>query len=123
MDRKEAAQTFLRMAGSGDVQAAYDRFIAPSFIHHNAYFKGDRQSLLDAMHEAHKQSPNKAIDIKHTYEDGDTVVTHSLVTRVNPDEPDVAVVHIFRFEGEKIVELWDLGQLVDKDSPNEYGMF
>src|SRR5690349_5193658 len=120
-NQKEAATKFLEMASSGDVQAAYDRFVAASFIHHNQYFKGDRQSLLDAMQEAAKTSPNRSIDIRHIYEDGDTVITHSLVTRQDPEAPEVAVVHIFRFERDRIVELWDLGQLISKESPNKNG--
>jgi len=44
MNQKESAETFLKMTGNGDVRAAYDKFIAPNFIHHNQYFKGDRES-------------------------------------------------------------------------------
>jgi predicted SnoaL-like aldol condensation-catalyzing enzyme len=120
---KEAAMSFLKMAGMGQVEEAYVRYVAPSFTHHNQYFKGDRQSLLKAMQEASKTSPNKSIEIKRVYEDGDTVVTHSLVTRQDPEAPDIAVVHIFRFEKDRIVELWDLGQPISKDSLNENGMF
>ena len=109
---KEAAKSFLKMAGMGRVQEAYDQYVAPSMIH----FKGDRQSLLTAMQEASKATPNKAIEIKHVYEDGDTVITHSLVTRQEPEAPEIAVVHIFRFEQDRIVELWDLGQPISKDS-------
>lgn len=123
MSNKEIAISFLKMAGSGNVREAYDKFIASSFIHHNQYFKGDRQSLMLAMEEAHKTDPNKAIDIKQAFEDGDTVITHSRVTRKNPSEQDVAVVHIFRFEENQIVELWDLGQPLSKDSLNENGAF
>jgi predicted SnoaL-like aldol condensation-catalyzing enzyme len=119
---KEAAQSFLRMAGMGQVQEAYDQYIAPSFIHHNQYFKGDRQSLMDAMREASKATPNKSIEIRRVYEDGDTVITHSVVTRQRPDAPPIVVVHIFRFEQDRIVELWDLGQPVSKDSPNQNGV-
>ena len=120
---QEAAKSFLNMAGMGKVQEAYDQYVAPSFIHHNQYFKGDRQSLLTAMHEASTTSPNKSIQIKRIYQDGDTVVTHSLVTRQDPQAPAIAVVHIFRFEHDRIAELWDLGQPISKDSPNENGMF
>jgi len=122
MTNKERSVSFLKMAGSGDVQNAYDKFVALSFVHHNQYFKGDRQSLLNAMKEASVKSPNKSIDVKHVYEDGNTVVTHSLVTRQNPEEPGIVVVHIFRFESDQIVELWDVGQVISKDSPNENGM-
>jgi predicted SnoaL-like aldol condensation-catalyzing enzyme len=111
------------MAGFGKTEDAYARFIAPNFIHHNQYFKGDRESLRSAMAEAHEKSPNKLIDVKQAFEDGDFVITHSLVVRGNPSEPDIAVVHIFKFKGDKVVELWDLGQLLSKDSPNENGAF
>ena len=123
MSRKESAAAFLKMAGTGKVEDAYARFIAPDFIHHNPYFKGDRASLKLAMAEAHAKSPNKLIDVKRIFEDGDFVITHSLVVRGNPSDPDVAVVHIFRFDGDKVAELWDLGQLLSKDSPNEFGAF
>lgn len=31
--------------------------------------------------------------------------------------------HIFRFQGDRIVELWDVWQEIPKDSANEHGMF
>jgi predicted SnoaL-like aldol condensation-catalyzing enzyme len=122
MTNKERAVSFLKMAGSGDVQSAYDKFVAAAFVHHNQYFKGDRQSLLNAMKEASAKSPNKSIDVRYVYEDGNTVITHSLVSRQNPEEAGVVVVHIFRFENGQIAELWDLGQAISKDCPNENGM-
>jgi len=123
MTRKESAAQFLTMAGTGDVRAAFEKFAAPNLIHHNQYFKGDRASLISAMEGAAKSCPNKSVQIKHIYEDGSTGITHSLVTRQNPAEPSIAVVHIFRFENDRVVELWDVGQLISPDSPNEYGMF
>lgn len=123
MSQKDLAVSFLKMAGGGEVRAAFERFIAPEFIHHNQYFKGDRESLMVAMEQASQKSPNKSIDIKHVYDAGDTVVTHSQVMRQNPAEPSIAVVHIFRFQSGRIVELWDLGQPMISDSPNENGMF
>lgn len=124
MSHKEAAKDFLKMILEEQYRPAYDRYIAPAFIHHNQYFKGDRESLLLAMEEAGKKSPNKSIEVKHIYEDGETVITHSLVTRKDPEQPSIAVVHIFRFNKEgKVAELWDLGQPIMKDSPNENGLF
>ena len=120
---KDAATSFLKMAGTGKVQEAYEQYVAHSFIHHNQYFKGDRQSLLKAMEDASTSTPNKSIDIKHAYEDGDTVITHSLVTRRDPAAPEIAVVHIFRFERDQIAELWDLGQPIARESANENGPF
>jgi predicted SnoaL-like aldol condensation-catalyzing enzyme len=123
MSKKESAISFLKMAAFGNVREAYDKFISPDFIHHNQYFKGDRQSLMIAMEEAHQVRPNKSIEVKQVFEDGDTVITHSLVVRSLPGQQPVAVVHIFRFENNRVVELWDLGQEIMKDSPNENGVF
>lgn len=107
----------------GQAQQAFDRYVAAGFIHHNQYFKGDRQSLLDAMDEASRQSPNSSIETLHAYEDANTVITHSRVLRKDPAADAIAVVHIFRFEGDKIAELWDIGQMISPNSPNENGMF
>lgn len=123
MSNKESAAEFLRMAGTGEVKAAFEKFVAARFVHHNQYFKGDRASLIEAMEGAHRASPNKSVEVKRVFEDGSTVITHSLVVRKNPAEQDIAVVHIFRFDNGRIVELWDVAQLMLKDSPNENGMF
>ena len=123
MSPEESAVAFLQLAGSGEVRAAFEKFIAPDFIHHNQYFKGDRESLQAAMEAAHRNSPNRAIEVKRAFVDGDTVITHSRVVRKDPAQPDVAAVHIFRFENGLVAELWDLGQLIEKESPNENGVF
>jgi predicted SnoaL-like aldol condensation-catalyzing enzyme len=121
-NRKEAAQTFLNSVVSGNVREAYDRFVAMEFIHHNPHFPGDRESLLVAMEKNHLQFPHKTIEFKHTVEEGDLVVVHSMM-RPNPVSPGLILVHVFRFAGDKVVELWDMGQPIPPDSPNENGMF
>jgi predicted SnoaL-like aldol condensation-catalyzing enzyme len=120
MIKKEIAEAFLKSVGYGKVKEAFSRFVAPGFIHHNQYFKGDRLSLEKAMEEAHNESPNKSVEIRHCYQDGDIVITHSLVVKA---DADIAVVHIFKFKEDKIIELWDLGQVISPDSPNENGLF
>lgn len=122
MSRKELAVSFLRMVANRDIRKAFNSYIAPDFIHHNPYFKGDRQSLILAMEEAARLNPDKVLDVKQVFEDGDTVITHSHV-RQYPEDIGGAVVHIFRFRDDEVVELWDLGQPIMKDSPNKNGMF
>lgn len=121
---KEMATSFLKTVAFGDVQAGYDKYVAPNFIHHNQYFKGDRQSLLDAMAESHKTSPNKVFEPKHVYQEGNTVVVHS---HLKTNGMEMATVHILRFDGNKIdpkiIEMWDTGQVLEKNSPNENGAF
>lgn len=122
MTRKEIATEFLRLAATGSVREAYERFAAPGFRHHNPYFRGDAASLRAGMEQAAKQFPNTRIESKHALEDADLVAVHSRVSH-GPSEPDIAVFHLFRFQGERIAELWDVAMHAPKDSPNEQGLF
>jgi predicted SnoaL-like aldol condensation-catalyzing enzyme len=121
-DRKEAAASFLRLASSGKVNEAYQQYVGASFRHHNPYFPGDAEALKAAMQENAAQFPQKTIDIKRVLVDGDLVAVHAHV-RLKPGDLGVATIHIFRFEGDRIVELWDVGQAVPESSPNKNGMF
>ena len=120
--KKDNAITFLTLAASGKLDEAYDNYVAPNFRHHNAYFAGDAQSLKAGMADAHKQFPNTTLEVQHAWEDGDLVAIHSRVSH-GADQPDISVVHMFRFEGDRIAELWDVGMQAPKDSPNINGLF
>jgi predicted SnoaL-like aldol condensation-catalyzing enzyme len=50
------------------------------------------------------------------------VAVHSHIV-LRPGEAGVAAVHIFRFEGDQIVEIWDCGEPLPADSTNPDGMF
>lgn len=121
MNRKAIAIEFLEQAASGKVAEAYDQYVHPEFRHHSPWFKGDRQSLMEAMQEASETSPNEIFAVKRALEDGDLVAVHSHVRQASG--ADIAVVHILRFEGEQIVELWDVGLVLPDDSPNENDAF
>ena len=122
ISRKQAATSFMQLVAAGNVREAYQNYIGPNFRHHNPLFKGDADSLRIAMEENAAKNPGKAIDVQHALEDGDLVAVHSHI-RQSPDDRGAAVVHIFRFVGDRVVELWDMGQPVPEDSPNENGMF
>ena len=122
IDNKEKAISFLELASSGKVREAYSKYIGAGFRHHNPYFEGSAESLEAAMQENALQNPDKLFEVKRVIAEHDFVVIHGLV-RHEPGEPGVAVVHIFRFMQDKIVELWDVGQPVPEGSPNQYGMF
>lgn len=119
---KDAAVEFLTLAASGSVREAYDRHIGPGFRHHNPHFRGDAASLREAMQQNASQNPDKVLEIQRVLQDGSEVAVFSRV-RQRPGELGGAVVHIFRFEGDRIVELWDIGQEVPETSVNENGMF
>lgn len=119
---KEAAIEFLHLVAAGQVREAYRKHIGSGFRHHNAYFHGDAESLAVGMEENAAKFPDKVLEVQRAIEEGDFVAVHSCL-KPNPSDAGVALVHIFRFHAERIVELRDIGQVVPEDSPNEYGMF
>jgi predicted SnoaL-like aldol condensation-catalyzing enzyme len=119
---KEKAVSFLQLVASGKVREAYQTYIGPEFRHHNPYFRGDADSLMLAMEENAAVNPNKTLEVKLAIQEKDTVAVHSHVKQ-NPEDFGGAVVHIFRFQGSQIVELWDIGQPIPEESPNENGIF
>ena len=123
MNHRETAIAFLQMCARGDVRDAYDRHVSPGFVHHNAWFPGDRESLLQAMEQSAAAEPNKSFEVKQVVDGGDKVAVLSHLVRADGGL-EYAVVHIARFGDDgRIVELWDLGQEIPKDSPNALGMF
>ena len=119
--RKDVAVSFLRQAASGRVREAYEH-VGKGFRHHNPFFAGNAEALMAGMEENARENPDKQLDVLHALEDGDMVAVHSRVQQ-RPDDRGAALVHLFRFEGDRIAELWDIGQPVPDESVNANGMF
>jgi predicted SnoaL-like aldol condensation-catalyzing enzyme len=122
ISNKDAAVAFLELASAGQVREAFDRYVAPSFRHHNAHFKSDAQSLAAGMAQNAAENPQKVYQAKHVLQEGNLVAIYGRV-RLKPNEQDYALFHLFKFENGRVVELWDIAQAVPADSPNELGLF
>jgi predicted SnoaL-like aldol condensation-catalyzing enzyme len=122
MSNKEAAVAFLELASSGNVAEASERFVGAGFRHHNPFFEGTAPALMAGMQTNALQNPDKILEVKRVVVEGDWVVVHSHMRR-KPTDLGAAIVHIFRFEAGRIMELWDVGQPLPEKSPNQNGMF
>ena len=120
--RKEIALNFERLVASGQIREAFEKYVSSSFRHHNPYFKGDREALLLGLEKNAGQFADKIYEVQRDLEDGELVAIHSRL-KPKPDWPDMAIVHIFRFEGDMIVEEWDLSIQMPGDGLNDNGLF
>ncbi len=121
-DHKHVAVDFLRRATAGDVDEAFRLHIGPGFRHHNPYFPNVAADFKREMAQHAEQFPLKTIEFHQVLSDGDKVVVLAHV-KFTPDDRGWALVTILRFEGDAIVELWDVGQQVPEQAINELGMF
>lgn len=129
---KQAAVDFLQLVVAGRIDEAYRKYVDMNGKHHNAFFAAGFPSLQKAMMENHAKLPNKQFTVKNVIGDGNLVAVHSrlILQRDGPAPPsgergeqEMVVVHILRFHGDKIVEMWDCGQAIPKDLPNKDGAF
>ena len=121
MSRKDIAGLFLQRAAFGSVDEAF-AMVTPGFRHHNPNFAAGADALKVAMAQNAIKLPDKRLDVQRVLEDGDFVAIHSRIV-LQREHPGISVVHVFRFEGDRIAELWDIGQEVPAESPNTDGMF
>ncbi len=122
MTNKDIAINFLQFSSSGQVAEAFQRFVGSDFVHHNPYFEGNAESLIKGMIENTKNNPDKILEIKTAILEDNLVALHSCVKFPKMGRI-ISAVHIFRFNRDKIVELWDIGQQVTENNLNINGMF
>ena len=120
--KKDAAISFLRLAATGRARDAARQYLAAGFRHHNPYFAAGADPLMQGMDDNARDNPEKRLDVLRAIEEGDLVAVHSRVQH-RRDDRGAAVIHLFRFAGDRIEELWDLGMMVPEESVNSDGMF
>jgi predicted SnoaL-like aldol condensation-catalyzing enzyme len=110
------------MTAAGQVEQAFARFAGPQFRHHNPYFAGDAAAIKAGMLANAARFPDMLFEVQRAIAEGPLVAVHSRA-RMQPGAPDIAIVHILRFEDGLIAEMWDIGQAQPDPMPNQYGMF
>lgn len=102
--------------------AAASRYMGDRYIQHNPNVADGPlafKALLDFLRE---KSPQSHSEIKEAFADGDRVILH--VHSVGaPGDRGSAIVDIFRLEGGKIVEHWDVVQPIPETAANGNTMF
>jgi predicted SnoaL-like aldol condensation-catalyzing enzyme len=128
---KDIAVEFLSLVGSGRPKDGL-KFFAPECKTHNPYTVGGMKELVDAMIAVQKQGSQGIIKgstadfrliIRQVLADGDLVAVHTQISGSNPTAGGLRQVHLFRFSGDKIVEYWDITQMVPENMPNAAGAF
>lgn len=122
MTHAQRAAAFLERVAVGQVAPAFQDFVGEGFRHHNPAFPGDAASLQAAMEAAAAANPAKTLEVKQVISEGGRVAVFSWI-RPHPGDRGYAAVHLFRFDGDRIVELWDVIQAVPERALNENGMF
>jgi predicted SnoaL-like aldol condensation-catalyzing enzyme len=98
------------------------QYLGDKYIQHNPVAADGPEGLKAFIGFLRDKFPNNKSEIKRIFAEGDYVIVHVHAVR-EPGTRGNAIIDIFRLEGDKVVEHWDVIQPVPEKAMNDNGMF
>ncbi len=116
---KGIAVAFYKAVIEGRVEDAFRLYAVPTYRQHNPLIEDGMEGLRKVV----TWLTDARCEIKRVFADGDHVIIHSHWHGLSDNPRGEAVVDIFRLEGGKVLEHWDVIQPIPETSANTNMMF
>jgi len=103
-------------------RAAIERYAGDVYIQHNPHVGDGKEAFIGYFEDMAEGYPGKSVRFVRAIAEEDLVVLHC--HQIWPGSDDYAGIDIFRFdESGKVVEHWDVLQVITAQSRNDNGLF
>jgi len=124
MNRDNALAFYDLMFNQCKPREAVDKYVGSNYIQHNPHVADGKEAFIAYFERMARDYPGKQVFFKRTVAEEDLVVLHCQQIWPTDQNKDWAGIDIFRFdENGKIVEHWDVLQIVPGESKHLNTMF